>query len=444
MSEVTPPPGDLPSPAGPGPQFWTEPSAVPPSVPVGAPAEPSTTPPPLPAAPSDPATPGPPPMFVQPTGAQVPFGTLRTDAVGPVYAGFWRRAWARGISILVWLVAMSIGTFAINALTLFLYDAAKVDAILVAGLAIDWAYGLTLAYLLFSRSLARHGATIGMRQMGLTIVLERTLGPISKGRAFRRSFVALIPFVFYSAASWIVLFNPTSSVVALVSVVGLVLSLLIVLGGLWMLVSDRRQTVWDIVGETVVLVEHEPSWLAVAEFVVGLMVPVAAGFTLVVIGVDRLQSEYQRLSGAGNAGRYLLYSVPAFLVALVAIVLGHVAVRSTRWEKNRLAGGGLARTGLVLGYAFPVVVLLVVSFGVLYRRVEDRQARSCAEERTAIVEAITSFQRLNGRYPTDVGQVSGSIYVNDTSIEPNWTIDADNDVVPPAYRLIGKERCAKA
>ena len=235
MSDVTPPSGDLPPPppGPPGPGFWQQSST-----PLHEPA------------------PERPPTYVTPPGLQQPLGTA-SGPTAPELAGFWRRAWARGITLLFWLLVLDVGTYLITLLFLFINSATPNDSILLAGLAASWAYGLLVTYLIWSRSLATRRGTLGMRQMGLSIRSASRNPAISKGQAFRRSFIALLPLVVASGSGWLLLYSPDDNLIVLSLIVQAALVGLVTLGGLWMLVSPRRQTVWDIVGDTVVVVAGE-------------------------------------------------------------------------------------------------------------------------------------------------------------------------------------------
>ena len=422
MSDVTPPSGDLPPPppGPPGPGFWQQSST-----PLHEPA------------------PERPPTYVTPPGLQQPLGAAPGPSV-PDVAGFWRRAWARGITLLFWLLVLDVGTYLIALLFLFIYSATPNDSILLAGLAVSWAYGLLVTYLIWSRSLATRRGTLGMRQMGLSIRSASRQPAISKGQAFRRSIIALLPFVFASGAGWLFLYSPDDDLIVLSLIVQAALVGLVTLGGLWMLVSPRRQTVWDIVGDTVVVVDREPSWLAVSALVAGLLVPTGSMVSLVVVGAARLQSEYRSLSGYGSAGRYFLYNIPTLVLSVIAIALGHVAIRATRWEAQRLAGRGLARTALFLGYLFPVAFVATLAFGAIYRQVEDLQVRSCSDTRDDIAVAAESYRLLNGTYPDSIAPMTDGIYLDDPELAERWTLSDESVSGAPEYRLTGKGDCAKA
>ena len=193
MSDVTPPSGDLPPPppGPPGPGFWQQSST-----PLHEPA------------------PERPPTYVTPPGLQQPLGTA-SGPTAPELAGFWRRAWARGITLLFWLLVLDVGTYLITLLFLFINSATPNDSILLAGLAASWAYGLLVTYLIWSRSLATRRGTLGMRQMGLSIRRASRNPAISKGQAFRRSFIALLPLVVASGSGWLLLYSPDDNLIVL-------------------------------------------------------------------------------------------------------------------------------------------------------------------------------------------------------------------------------------
>jgi hypothetical protein len=57
----------------------------------------------------------------------------------------------------------------------------------------------------------------------------------------------------------------------------------------------------------------------------------------------------------------------AALSALSAIVFGHVALSQINQHKGQLGGGGLAVTGLVLGYTFVGIIGLFLLIGLSFR-----------------------------------------------------------------------------
>jgi len=67
----------------------------------------------------------------------------------------------------------------------------------------------------------------------------------------------------------------------------------------------------------------------------------------------------------------LIFGILAYIMlpvagALVAIIAGHVALGQIRDSGGRLEGGGMARTGLILGYLqVALVVLALVAIGCL-------------------------------------------------------------------------------
>lgn len=486
MSEAIPPGGDVPPPPpGPsGPGFWQQPQS--PADPTGAFAPPASTPggdippPPPPGGglPAPPAAPVPPPVvppaYVEPQVLephpmhQAPstamageydttFGEASTRG-GPQYAGFWRRFWARFITGVMASVILSLGYSVLLGATLWVYAnvgtctanssgrqfCQREPVILLVGLVATWAFGLVASYYIWSRRLATNGGTVGMHQMGLRIRGAGEIEQIGKPQAFRRSLISLLPFVFSSGAGWIILYEPSTSLLTLVGIINAGLVAIIVLGGLWMLFSERRQTAWDLVGDTVVVVDREPSWVSLAAFLVGVLVPYGIALTLSLTGVSALRADYDDIAeGAWSVSRILAVALPVGAVALGAIILGHLGVRSTTWEARRLAGRGLARTGMLLGYSVPALVVGAIAFNVVYDRIESRKDRTCTEVRKELVLALESYKTLNGTYPTGLNEVLSPVYSNEPDASTTWEIEL---TTPDglAYELTGKGACEKA
>lgn len=449
MSDVTPPAGDLPPPppGPPGAGFWQDPAATgtPPvgTSPLPPPPEPAQIPAPPAPAYAPPPTYEPPPTHVNPTGIQPTLGTTPGPSV-PELAGFWRRAWARVITGLFWAAVLQLGIYLITLLFRFIDSAAPNDLTLLGGLGVSFAYGVMVTYLIWSRPLSTRRGTVGMRQMGLSLRSTSRNPAISRAQAFRRSLLAVFPLFVASGSGWLLLYSPDDDAIVLALIIEAALVGLVVLGGLWMLVNPRRQTVWDLVGKTVVVSDREPSWIAVCALAAGVLVPSGAAVSLVVVGASRLQSEYRSLSGFGSAGRYLSYNIPTLVLSVATILLGHVAIRSTRWESHRHAGRGLARTALFLGYLFPVALVATLAFGAIYRQLEDRQVGSCSETRKEIGVAAESFRRLNGVYPVDISTMATGIYLDDPELSKFWTLTSSTSSGQPTFTLVGKDECAGA
>lgn len=392
MSEVTPPAGDLPP---------TSTPAVVRHVPDRfADTEP---PPPLPR-----------------------FAEVETGPKGPTFAGFWRRAWARFVTTLYWTVLGSLGTFGIVFAFTFLYSASNEAAFLLAGLVCAWIFGIFVTYMVWSRSLSTRRGTVGMRQMGLAIRSRGSrVTAISRAQAFRRSALTFVPFVYASGASWIVLYSPSVGAIALTGIIGAALFLLLALGGLWMLVSPERQTAWDVVGDTVVMAEREPSWLALGSFVAGLVVPgVAWAITVGTTGLDDVRDQFDDMRTVGDMGEFIVSVIPGLAVSLAAVVIGHIALRPTSWDRGGgRAGRGLARTGLALSYLFPVGIVLTSVFGVTVNRINEREIGTCEEIREDLELATASYTTLNGRPPTDLATLGSPIYIDVPDLADRFEIE---------------------
>lgn len=453
------------------------PAAAPPPPPPPPPGYEAPPPPPAgyesppdphaPAAPQRPDLFEPPPAYVPagpgaaahygaPLGSHDPGAYINPNRQGPVYAGFWRRAWARWITALASSIVLGTGYSLILFGTFWIHQNTAVCTIttsgqqvcqrqglfLLVGLALTWIYGITVSYYMWSRRLATHGATIGMAQMGLSIKGSTTFGTISKGRAFRRSVIALLPAVFASGISWIFLFDPSENVLV-IAYVGLgVLSVLVALGGLWMLVDAQRRTLWDIVGETIVVVDRDPSWFAVVALVFASLVPSAASLTFTLIGLEKLRDEFDDFS-AGDASiqRILVYVLPVALACIGAIVFGHLGVRATKWDARRLSGRGIAVAGTLVGYSVPALAVMSLLFSFLYTRLTEREARTCKETRKELEIAAASFKTLNGEDPPSIDALGLPIYMNDEELDADWKIASK---VGGGIRFVGLGDCKKS
>lgn len=398
-----------------------------------------------------------------PTFATTPLATRTNAAPGygedgmPLehYAGFWRRFWARIVTSTVVSIVFTAGMAGILAATRWTYDTLStcdIDSsgrqyctreplILLGGLIISWIFGVIVTHYLYTRRLVNKGYTTGMSQMGLVIRSTSHSPTVTKSQAFRRNLLALLPAWLGSACLWIPLYLPSNKAVAIALVAEGALIVLAVLGSLWNLLNERRQTVWDIVGDTVVMADREPSWIALSAFVVGCLVPYGIGVTTWLIGVQALRNNYDDASsGEWSVLKIVAALSPLAAVTLGAIILGHLGVRATSWETRRLAGRGLARTGMVLGYSVPALVVLSIVFSVIYTRFEENKRRSCTEVRKELVIAAESFRTLNGEYPASIGQISGSPYVIEEGLTDQWDLRPQ----PGSYRIVGKDKCAKA
>ncbi len=367
------------------------------------------------------------------------------------YAGFWRRAWARVVTGVLWIAVVGAGNTAIQYLTIWLsaeQDSCRrvgratndvcelTEWILWIGFGASWLFGVVASYLIWSRRVARHGATAGMSAMGLTVhnVSDHNHA-LSDGQAFKRSFIALLPFWFASGFGFVVLFNPQRRVVTLFALIELGLVALTLLGALLMLVTARRQTLWDLAADTVVIEEREPSWLAVAAFVFGILVPATIGIGVASIGASNLNERYDE-AAANGAGSVVLLALPLAVVCVAAIVLGHLAIGRTDWSTKR-AGRGLARTGVLFGYSVPLLTVAALAFSFLYDEVNERNERTCNELRTEAIQAAASYLAFNGTYPTDVAAIGEQIYVDDPELGAKLEIAGDPGT-EDGYRFIGE------
>jgi len=374
-----------------------------------------------------------------------------SDAAGPAYSGFWRRYWARVVTSLALSVVFILGLNAIRFITGFAYSSMQTctisgsyrictgeDLALVAGGIAAWIFIVAISYSAWSRRLSTHGATIGMQQMGL-VIRDATQGaPPSKRRAFGRTAISQFPVVVSAVIPALVLFDADDSWQVNAQIIGGLVTLLLIPLGLWMLVDRRRQTAWDRAANTVVIVEHEPSWLALIALLFGSLVPaVAVGATLYLLGGDR-QVDLRDYSSDGTTfADLLIFVVPVLLITLPAIIFGHLGLRETRWEARRRSGRGMALTGTLLGYSVPVIALAVAAFTFTSDRIEGLNERSCDQVRTDTVEALESYRTLNGIYPDALSKLASGVYLGEEPKSANWRYAAQAD----AYTLEGTGDC---
>jgi len=361
--------------------------------------------------------PPPPSAAVLPPAPTPSFGPTEAEL-----AGFWRRFWARLVTMQLWSVVAGGSVAAVVGLVLFVTSSVDNRGVVISGLVVSVLIAGIVSHYLLSRPIEDHGGTLGMRQLGLAVAPAGDSVRVTTTQAAIRTFLAATPLVYGLAVGYLTVADDDLSddTLLLLVYIGIGLSALMVLGGLWMLVSDRHQTAWDGAGQTLVVVRHEPAWPAVAGWLIGSLVPVVAVVSVLVFGVDKLRAEYADIESAGDAVRYLLYGLPALVVAIIAIAVNQVVIRTTNWGGGRLSGRGLAQAGLTLGYSFPFLVVLVIAFDVVYSRFDADQKRTCAEESEQIAVAAESYRTLNGIYPPDLSTVGQGIYLDTDDLGDRW------------------------
>lgn len=153
------------------------------------------------------------------------------------------------------------------------------------------------------------------------------------------------------------------------------------------------------------------SRLAVTACIIGLLAPVAlfCGYSFGQYGIRRFEL-YTRVLRAQLAGYALLFIGGAIWVALLVIVLGHVAGRRIR-RRSSLIGEGWARAAYVLGYGTLIVYVFFLHIPVtdwppLISTSEDRaigwleslnwaaREYAAAAKKRGFPEALEEFNRI--------------------------------------------------
>lgn len=336
------------------------------------------------------------------------------------FAGFWRRAWSDLITTLLWIAAAAAVTGVIVAITQAIGSQGTRAITIGGGVAAGVASTLCL-YVIAAKPLSTSGATWGMRELGLRIHRAGDARPPTLAAATLRTALDGLPAIVAGALPYAVVLTNDRHVER-ISYVALIAAIAIrMIGVLWMLVNERRQTTWDVVARTTVTAEREPSWWAVAAFVVAATVPYAAYLNVQWVGTRRIRSDYEHIASVGDVLALFGPAVPVLLVALVALGLATYALRSTTWATSR-AGRGLARFAIIVSQSIPVLIILAGAFGGITRLVTDRQADSCSDERRDITRAVESFQTLNGTPPQSIDDVMGALYLDDDTLSDRWTL----------------------
>lgn len=377
------------------------------------------------------------------------------DSLGPHRTSFVRRAAAALLSNLVFVAIAAPGVSAIGWLTRFADEqtaSCEVGAAFVVCRSNDWtmpvgtmvafAFTAVVSYLVFARPLHAHTGTIGMRQTGITIRMEKDHGTVNVREARRHWIGSSLPQALAGltvGATWLDVDAPVLPIA--LGVAG-VAALWTVGGALASLVGGR--TPWDRWSGIEVMTERDVSWTAVAAALVGSVIPFAAFATLGLIEFDDLREGYGDLtSSATDTPTLVAVLVPIALVTVLAIVLGQVGIRTTRWNVARPAGEGAARAGALLGWSVPVVVLIALVVNVTTDRVESLNQSDCDDARRDIELAISSYQTLNGRPPETLTPVAGPAYLMEAPDDTRWTFALD-PAAPSGYRLTAIGVCAES
>ncbi|MFN8050011.1 MAG: RDD family protein [Acidimicrobiales bacterium] len=401
----------------------------------------------------------PPPPLVAPGGRDAFGANDHAGQRGPVtvYAGFWRRFWARAVTGFAVGIVLAIANAAIRFATNFVYSATATcdslssgghfcqgsDAVRVGGAVVALAVDLGVVYHMWSRSLAVKHGTVGMKQMGLAIRNGRDFTDVSKQRAFRRTLIWALPVVAADVTSLAILFDASRSAIVIGSLVTGGLVLLTIAGALVMVFDDRRRTLWDRLTDTVVVVEREPSWLSLLALLIGTLVPYAFLLGLLLAPGNSYRDRIDGLSGDVAITSLLAWFAPLIVVVVGAITFGHLGLHETKWNTRRPAGRGLALGGTVLGYSVPVLLVLGLVVTFTFGRVESLNERACKTVRRDITKAAEAFRSLNGEYPDRLSVLADTAYLGEAPDSDNW----DYELAPgtaAGYRLVGLKKCAKA
>lgn len=124
-----------------------------------------------------------------------------------------------------------------------------------------------------------------------------------------------------------------------------------------------------------------------------------------------------------------------FPVALVAVILGHVARGRIR-RATDLSGGGMAIAGLVLGYVVMLIAVLSFVAGIVVFAVgankSDSDVTACRTELRTLKTAAEAYRAETGSYPTSQGALVGN-YLR----SPSENYDFTSDGTTVTYRSTG-------
>lgn len=454
MTDQTPPPGPpgpLPPPPSGGP-FGPPPTG--PAVPA-----PHTLPAPLGATPSGPVG-APPTHFHPPPTAPDPLGADPTLVATPPaygapaeeppvpYAGFWRRYWARCISVLwaQFLIAaitqgIAVGTRQLQK-NLNCEQIGEVRTCSGNSTVGYIAFGLCVVVVLivahytFARRIVTDGATIGMQQMGLRLHSDTRNPRIDTSRAVLRAAPLMLATIGTLAYPLVSLTDASDSVVTIVSIVLILPAAVTLIGGLVSLFTPKRQAAWDLATSTVVTVEREPSWMALTSLLLGLAIPTVVTISLITAGTVAMQDRFDEASDGSFLALFVAVA-PVVACMLGAIVFGHLGLRATAWDGGR-SGRGMAVVGTTLGYSVPVLTALSIVFMLLFDVVTDREQDSCRELRRDIELAADSYIALNGRAPVSLADLASPVFDLDTDeLADRFELRGSGG----DYRIRALERC---
>ena len=131
---------------------------------------------------------------------------------------------------------------------------------------------------------------------------------------------------------------------------------------------------------------------------------------------------------------------PGPLVAMAAVVCGHLASVRIRASNGSLTGAGAARAGLVMGYAAVVVYLVIVPlfvFPALDRSRERIRERICEDNIRQIATACLTYAERHGGYPpADMDSLRPILGVSSNGLPLVFLCPASKDPLASSYEIV--------
>lgn len=127
------------------------------------------------------------------------------------------------------------------------------------------------------------------------------------------------------------------------------------------------------------------------------------------------------------------------LVAMAAVVCGHLASARIRSSAGALGGKGLARGGLAIGYAAILVYLVIVPLFVLPamdRAREHVRERMCEDNVRRLVAACMTYAGENGGYsPETLDELRPILGLSSNGLPLVFLCPASKDRSTPSYEI---------
>ena len=127
------------------------------------------------------------------------------------------------------------------------------------------------------------------------------------------------------------------------------------------------------------------------------------------------------------------------LIAMAAVVCGHLASARIRLSAGLLGGKGLARGGLVIGYAAILVYLVIVPMFVLpaMDRARERvRERMCEDNARRLVAACMTYAGENGGYsPETLDELRPILGLSSNGLPLVFLCPASKDRSAPSYEI---------